>query len=307
MPAADLLSTMAQFVPSQPLLAHGLYFSPGEWLLLVLMLLGPFILAGILTLVAVVVWFYSRRAAVVCLLLAGVWLLVGHGVVSNNCEPGLVLWYGGLASLLSFFVIVFLFAFHAKTESIRERRAHWAAAVAQDPETLRAIGISRDQDLQLVRTTTRLRELSISNCGLTSRQLVYLEGLSQVERLQISNTLVDDIGLRHIARLAELRELDLSDNYNINGEGLCHLTALTHLEKLSFSRCWLEDTAIEAIAVMTQLRELDLSGCRSITDRSRKHLQRLTGLQALNLTRTSVTGVEIERLQQELPRCNIAW
>jgi hypothetical protein len=309
MPAADFPQAMPQFVPSQPLFAqHGLYPSPAGWILLCLFFMGPYILAGIFFVVGVLALFWSRPASGICLLLAAVWLLVGYGVWSNEWQPAICLWCEGLAGIVSFFVTVVVFQWYARTAPAHKQRAHWAAAVARNPEVLEATGLSRDQDFRLLEKTTRLKQLSISGCLLTGNQLRYLEGLERLQNLRLNNTLVDDAGLRHVAKLIELRELDLSDNYNIGGAGLHHLNTLMHLRELNLSRCCnLTDTAIENVATLTQLRGLHLTGCRKITDRGLEHLGALTGLETLRLIRTSATREGIQKLQQALPKCNIEW
>ena len=60
-----------------PIFAHGFYLSPREAILLCLFLLGPFVLSGLFVLSAIILRFWRRTAAGVCLLLAASFSLIG--------------------------------------------------------------------------------------------------------------------------------------------------------------------------------------------------------------------------------------
>ncbi len=74
MPCA-LGSTVLAFLPEQSLLAQICPVPDLRFLFLIFF--GPFILAGVLLLAALIASFRHRRAAVVCLLLAVAFLLIG--------------------------------------------------------------------------------------------------------------------------------------------------------------------------------------------------------------------------------------
>ena len=74
-------STMPAFQSLQPLLAQ---LCPVPIWPIFFVLVGPFILAGIFLIAAIVVCFRNRRAAAVCLLLAAVSLLLGCAVWWND-------------------------------------------------------------------------------------------------------------------------------------------------------------------------------------------------------------------------------
>jgi hypothetical protein len=71
-----------------PIFAHGFYLSPGQWILLCLYFMGPFVLAGLLVLAAVALRFWRPTAAGVCLLLAAPATLTGCYVWLVNGPPG---------------------------------------------------------------------------------------------------------------------------------------------------------------------------------------------------------------------------
>jgi hypothetical protein len=216
---------------------------------------------------------------------------------------------------------------------VREQHAGWAAEVAKDPVELYGTSgkVNGDEDMRLLRETTRLRRLSLAHSNVTGEQLVHLEGLSELTGLSLNDSLVDDTGLRHVGRLHQLQELDLSrlqnvtdaglrqvENLtelrrlnlsgieNITNAGLRHLRSLVNLRQLSLSLCYsITDAGLENLDRLRDLEQLDLSGCSFVTDISVKHLKCLSALKWLRTSRTAITSNGLGELRRALPLCEV--
>jgi len=74
--------------------------------------------------------------------------------------------------------------------------------------------------------------------GISDASLAYLEGLTQLQWLDIGNTHVTDAGLVHLTKLPMLRELRLNGT-QVTDAGLEHLKGFTELRRL-----WLYSTRV---------------------------------------------------------------
>lgn len=248
----------------QPLFAHPP--SPGEMRVLLLIFFGPFILAGVLLLAAIVVCFWNRLAAGICLFCALVFFLIGYSIWWNDQRP------------------------------VRERHTRWAAEVAENPAKLSSSD-ANDDDIRLLTNSSRLKNLNVRYCCLSNDAMVYIGRLTQLESLDIGESQIDDTGLEHIEPLTQLRHLSLYSLYGVTDQGLRHLRPLTQLETLNLWLCYsITDAGLESLKPMRQLRELDLGGCHKLTDAGLIHLEGLSELRWLNLTETKITDAGIEHL-----------
>jgi hypothetical protein len=179
----------------------------------------------------------------------------------------------------------------------RKARARWAADVASDPESLLAIyGFLRDQDLELLRKTTRLRRLELRYSLQAGEQLRYVIGLAQLQSLQLSGPCVDGTSLRHIAGLTQIQALDLNSCDNVSDDGIEHIAALTNLRELQLADTKVTDAGLRYLKALTQLQTLTLSSTQ-VTDAGLEHLARLTALRELDLNHTKITGAGLRHLK----------
>ncbi len=140
-------------------------------------------------------------------------------------------------------------------------------------------------------------EASLGNGGIRE-----VGELTQLQRLNVSFP-VKDADLVHIEGLTDLQWLDLG-SCPITDAGLEHLKALTQLQYLGIWGTNVSDGGLQHLNALTQLRRLDLSGTR-VTDAGLERLRGLKQLQSLNVEQTRVTPDGIERLRQALPNCRI--
>ncbi len=139
------------------------------------------------------------------------------------------------------------------------------------------------------------------------------EMLQSVQHLKLADTPIGGDELACIAALPNLRHLILSKctcvdfgRTRVTNLGLAPLGALTNLETLHFYDTPMSDTGLRHLEGLTKLQVLYVSGIQ-ITDAGTKHFRNLTNLHFLNLRGTRVTPEGVEKLQEALPKCEIAY
>lgn len=154
---------------------------------------------------------------------------------------------------------------------------------------LRLLSIGRTRleagDLVGLKRLTELRTLAAASTTHGDELLGIAAELPNLAVLQLTNTPATDAGLGKLGKSKTLAEslvmLAIIGSPAIGDEGLAGLTGLKNLDNLSVEGA-------------------------SVTDAGLAHLAKLPRLRRLNLNRTSVTPAGIGKLQQALPRCQIA-
>ncbi len=103
----------------------------------------------------------------------------------------------------------------------------------------------------------------------------------QLEHLDISFTpMVNDIGLRYVAKMRGLRSLAMSTMDTVSEDGLSQLLKLPRLSSLDLSGCRVSDLHCSLLSKIETLRCLDLTGgvmtCHGIERLSKLRLRRLS-------------------------------
>ncbi|CAD7705025.1 unnamed protein product [Ostreobium quekettii] len=155
---------------------------------------------------------------------------------------------------------------------------------------------------------------ALQECCDAQHALACLQGLSHLTHLEFSRILFMDSDFEHLARLSDLRRLDLPHCRWISDAGLeqiAKLTSLTHLEIGSCKKS-ITDDGLRWLAHLTCLEQLRLQNLLGITEAGMVHLTTLTCLKRLavlgmaNVARDSVlqvgalTGIE----ELEVAQCN---
>jgi Leucine-rich repeat (LRR) protein len=121
----------------------------------------------------------------------------------------------------------------------------------------------------------------------------------ELDTINLSDNPLSDAGVRHIAKIPQLRQLWISGP-RISGEGLARLQDCRSLKTL-----WLTDTRateddLPVLANMKQLRTLNLSGM-TFTKKGIEQLQALSHLETLIVDSTALTPNEVHVLQGNNP------
>lgn len=121
-----------------------------------------------------------------------------------------------------------------------------------------------------------LRRLDVSNCAIHGDGLRHIAGLTGLKELNLTLTSVTDEGLEHLSQLTELRKLGLAST-QCNGTGFAHLKALKELESVNFHFTPLNDAGLQLISQVPISDRLWFAHTQ-FTDAGAKHLASLTGL-----------------------------
>lgn len=106
---------------------------------------------------------------------------------------------------------------------------------------------------------------------------------AEVEGLALAPD-VTDAGLAHVARLPELRRLDLAGCTKLKAAGMTHLAGVATLESLDlWSIPGIDTKALAAVARLRRLVSLNLRRCRAVSPVGLSPLSALTELTVLSL------------------------
>lgn len=121
--------------------------------------------------------------------------------------------------------------------------------------------------------------------------LAIIETLTNLKRLDLQNTNVNDADLARLAVLVNLRELNLART-GITDAGLAHLRPLVYIQKLDLHDARLTDASRTVLRNMTEMKELNLfnAGVGDATVGVLGGLQRLESLE-LGGNAVSATGL----------------
>ena len=122
-----------------------------------------------------------------------------------------------------------------------------------------------------------------------------------LRRLVLTGAQISSDGIKHLAELKHLEELDLAST-SVSDTGLESLKGLNRLRSLVLDRTTVTDAGLEHLCSLTGLTRLSLVNS-SISDTGLAQLSRMQGLKDLCLVGTDVTPSGIESLRQSLPQC----
>jgi len=123
---------------------------------------------------------------------------------------------------------------------------------------------------------------------LPDAEFVHLKRLTGLRIVRINGASLSARGAENFATLAELTELDLTDN-NIAKQAIPIFAPMKNLRKLSLAGNPLSSTAFNDFPTFENLESLNLSGCQ-IIDEGIPVIARSTKLTELRLNRTKITG-----------------
>jgi Leucine-rich repeat (LRR) protein len=144
---------------------------------------------------------------------------------------------------------------------------------------------------------------SFARTQVTDAGLANLEGLTELQSLDLRDTEVTDAGLEHLKGLTKLWSLDLR-NTRVTGEGLEDLKGLPQLRELYLSDTQVTDAGLEHLKGLNTIQSLYLIHTQ-ITDAGLEHLKELRNIQWLYLRHTRVTSTGVKNLQRALPEAHI--
>ncbi len=121
-----------------------------------------------------------------------------------------------------------------------------------------------DEGVRHLGGLTRLRWLSLEQChAVTGATLTVLEGLPQLEHLDLTFTDVRSEAVERLPRLPALRELALSYCMSFHGRSLAEVAKIPGLRRLELNGCvTLAAADVAKLGTLHELRYLDLRDCQ---------------------------------------------
>lgn len=153
-------------------------------------------------------------------------------------------------------------------------------------------------DAELFGRLKDLKKLQIFNCRDFNDEMVsQLIGLSKLEALALTNTVITDESVQTIAKaFPDLVDLDLSSNTNLTSSVMKVITTLTKLQRLTLIQNRFNDLSARRLAKLEDLRALDLRGNMEAGDMALEVIGNLPKLTALKHRSTAVTDFGLEQL-----------
>lgn len=160
----------------------------------------------------------------------------------------------------------------------------------KDPEPKKLSDRVTDDWLKQLAEQHRLRRLELSGTAVTSAGLVHLQGLVNLERLNVCLTACDDRGFEHLAAMTKMKRMTICAS-KITGSGFAHLQGMKQIESINLHSAPASDAGLEAIGKLTSLKRLEVVHT-NVTDAGLKHLAKLVNLQQLHVhgKETTVTA-----------------
>lgn len=198
--------------------------------------------------------------------------------------------FGILSLLLAITLVSFLFAYleHTKVARAIAQIERSGARITHSP-------VSSDGQQYIEQISFQ------SHAPTSNRDLEPIATLTNVDRIDLDYTLIDDIS--SLSNLTKLQWLDLEDT-NVDSDDLVHLEKLDKLHTLVLTGTKITDRGLECIADMTNMVDLRLNRTR-VTDACLEHVYGLKNLRELNIENTKITRDGYERLRSKLPNCDI--
>ena len=159
-----------------------------------------------------------------------------------------------------------------------------------------------DDSCKLIAGFPLLKKLRLARNQVSDAALETLSVCSLLEELDLSeDSLITDAGMAHLAKLRELKKLNLW-RVQISDDGALMLAPLTNLVWLNLDNTKLSDAGLPVLKRMTALTFLHL-GSTQITAAGAPDLFHLKSLKDLKITRTALgsSDAAVAELKKNLP------
>lgn len=141
--------------------------------------------------------------------------------------------------------------------------------------------------------------------GFTDDALAQVCKVATITELNLGDAGVTNAGLPQLARLKNLRRLDLGWTKDVGDSGLPHLSQLGKLEILGLGGTKVTDAGLPALSKLPRLKELYLPAT-AVTDSGLQTLATFKGLTLVRLnSKMNVTPKGIDAFKKALPGCKV--
>ncbi len=174
------------------------------------------------------------------------------------------------------------------------RAAQWVLRLGGTVEIVRDVAVQRvDSTGELPSGPFIVTTIALIRCQ-SPVDLAQLQGMTQLQRINLAGSRIEHGSLQHIESLSTLRELNLFGTETTYAD-LRHIACLSNLSSLSLGLTALDDECVEYLKRLTKLTFLDLDGT-NVTDAGLHSITSLIGLSALGLDHTAITDAGIQNV-----------
>jgi hypothetical protein len=141
---------------------------------------------------------------------------------------------------------------------------------AAELEKLFGVQIERDKD----DPNHPVIGINAGQTDLTGKWTSFLEPLTKLRRLDLSNSKFNNVDIEHLAGLPELKDLNLA-NSRVTSGGMEPLGKLVNLERLNLGNCLIVEPSLIHLKGLTKLKKLNLGGTMAHGDTLQSFLPNL--------------------------------
>ncbi|MBN1488061.1 MAG: hypothetical protein JW981_10495 [Anaerolineae bacterium] len=168
-----------------------------------------------------------------------------------------------------------------------------------------------DTGIQNLQRLSNLRDLSLSQAGITDKAARSLVSLTTLEKLDLRKCKnLSDRGLLHFERLPKLELLVLQSCPQITYQGMAYLQRVSSLKNLNLANCrGIDNQALLYLRELPHLTFLNISGNPQIANQGIAYLQSHPTLSSLDLSQTGISdaGLRILATIPNLVYLDLSW
>ncbi len=162
-------------------------------------------------------------------------------------------------------------------------------------------GHERSEGLRHIAKLKSLRYLGLAfvrNPDL-DRHLAYIADLTELEEIDLEDSMIGDAGFQHLKRMIKLKKLDIGNrycpvSYKITDAGMVHLNDLKSLEEFKLPSAGITDIGLAQLAGLNALKKLNVG--RDATDEGMAALAKMKSLEDLGLSCPNITDAGLAEL-----------
>ncbi|MBC8218503.1 MAG: hypothetical protein H8E73_08565, partial [Planctomycetes bacterium] len=141
--------------------------------------------------------------------------------------------------------------------------------------------------------------LAVARSPQLDRHLAYIADLTELEEINLEDSIIGDAGLQHLKGMIKLKKLDIGNrdypvSYKITDAGMVHLSNVKSLEELKLPYAGVTDIGLAQLAGLNALKKLNVG--RDVTDEGMVALAKMKSLEDLDLGCPNITDAGLAEL-----------
>jgi len=156
-------------------------------------------------------------------------------------------------------------------------------------------------------TGSRIEDVKLDLAWIGDSDAARLAALKDLQSLDLSLTLVSDVGMESLKPLAGITDLNLYSVEHITDTGIAYIRDWKRLRRLNLRGTDITDTSMEYVAGLPALESLDVSYTQ-VTNNGLEYLPALSQLETLSLggNKISSAGLHVLKALPKLKNLNLS-